>query len=121
MPTVLKPTTPKAGRPSAHSPRQPAVAAATKLPAMVNVHEAKTQLSRLLARVEAGEEITIARAGQPFARLVPLASAAPANSYLALGIADALAAYGRDHGQPEADFPEVWLHRSPPKPNPLEE
>ena len=40
---------------------------------MVNVHEAKTQLSRLLQRVEAGEEITIGRAGRPVARLVPIA------------------------------------------------
>lgn len=38
----------------------------------VNVHQAKTQLSRLLQRVEAGEEIVIARAGKPVARLVPL-------------------------------------------------
>jgi prevent-host-death family protein len=37
----------------------------------VNVHEAKTHLSRLLARVEGGEEIVIARAGRPVARLVP--------------------------------------------------
>ncbi len=37
---------------------------------VVNVHEAKTQLSRLLARVEAGEEVVIARRGQPVARLV---------------------------------------------------
>ena len=36
----------------------------------VNVHEAKTQLSRLLTRVEAGEEVVIARHGQPVARLV---------------------------------------------------
>lgn len=35
----------------------------------VNVHEAKTHLSRLLAEVEAGEEIVIARAGKPVARL----------------------------------------------------
>ena len=35
----------------------------------VNVHEAKTNLSRLLARVEAGEEIIIARNGKPVARL----------------------------------------------------
>ena len=48
-----------------------------KPPALFNVHEAKTQLSRLLARVEAGEEITIARAGQPFARLVPLVPRRP--------------------------------------------
>jgi prevent-host-death family protein len=37
----------------------------------VNVHEAKTHLSRLLRRVEAGEEILISRAGRPVARLVP--------------------------------------------------
>ena len=39
---------------------------------MVNVHEAKTQLSRLLERVRAGEEIVIAKAGRPCARLMPL-------------------------------------------------
>ncbi|MEO0325457.1 MAG: type II toxin-antitoxin system prevent-host-death family antitoxin [Myxococcota bacterium] len=38
---------------------------------VVNVHEAKTQLSKLLERVEAGEEIVIGRAGNPVARLVP--------------------------------------------------
>jgi prevent-host-death family protein len=38
----------------------------------VNVHEAKTHLSRLLERVEAGEEVVIARAGKPVARLVPV-------------------------------------------------
>lgn len=36
----------------------------------VNVHEAKTQLSRLLAQAEAGEEVVIARRGEPVARLV---------------------------------------------------
>ena len=38
----------------------------------VNVHEAKTHLSRLLARVEAGEEVVIARNGAPVARLVQI-------------------------------------------------
>ena len=37
---------------------------------VVNVHQAKTQLSRLLAQVEAGEEVVIARRGEPVARLV---------------------------------------------------
>ena len=37
---------------------------------IVNVHQAKTQLSRLLARVEAGEDVVIARRGEPVARLV---------------------------------------------------
>ena len=40
----------------------------------VNVHEAKTQLSRLLDRAAAGEEIVVARAGRPVARLVALAT-----------------------------------------------
>lgn len=43
----------------------------------VNVHDAKTHLSRLLERAEAGEEIVIARAGKPVARLVPYGSERP--------------------------------------------
>lgn len=39
---------------------------------IVNVHEAKTQLSRLLERAHAGEEIVLSKAGKPYARLVPL-------------------------------------------------
>jgi prevent-host-death family protein len=38
---------------------------------MVNMHEAKTHLSRLVARAEAGEQIIIARDGRPVARLIP--------------------------------------------------
>ena len=38
---------------------------------IVNVYDAKTRLSQLIARVEDGEEITIARHGRPVARLVP--------------------------------------------------
>jgi prevent-host-death family protein len=41
----------------------------------VNIHEAKTHLSRLIERVEAGEEIIIAKAGRPAARLVPIEGA----------------------------------------------
>jgi prevent-host-death family protein len=39
----------------------------------VNIHQAKTHLSQLLARVERGEEITIANRGVPVAKLVPIA------------------------------------------------
>jgi prevent-host-death family protein len=39
--------------------------------AQVNIHEAKTHLSRLVERAAAGEEIVIAKAGKPAARLVP--------------------------------------------------
>jgi prevent-host-death family protein len=40
---------------------------------IVNVHEAKTQFSRLLDQAHAGEEIILAKAGKPYARLMPLA------------------------------------------------
>ena len=41
-----------------------------------NIHEAKTQLSRIIDRVEHGEEIVINRAGHPVAKVVPFPSAA---------------------------------------------
>jgi len=44
----------------------------------VNIHEAKTHLSRLLERVSKGETIVIAKAGKPIARLQPLESRADA-------------------------------------------
>lgn len=40
---------------------------------IVNVHEAKTHLSRLLDRVARGDEVIIAKAGKPIARLIPFA------------------------------------------------
>lgn len=43
----------------------------------VNIYQAKTQLSRLVERAAAGEEIIIARAGKPRARLVALPSKRP--------------------------------------------
>jgi prevent-host-death family protein len=48
----------------------------------VNIHEAKTHLSRLVERVQAGEEIIIAKAGRPAARLVPME---PAGSPVKIG------------------------------------
>ncbi|MDF2374974.1 MAG: type II toxin-antitoxin system prevent-host-death family antitoxin [Verrucomicrobiales bacterium] len=43
----------------------------------VNIHEAKTHLSALLAEVTTGEEITIAKNGNPIARLVPISPGPP--------------------------------------------
>jgi prevent-host-death family protein len=43
----------------------------------VNLYDAKTQLSKLVERAAAGEEIIIAKAGQPRAQLVPLAERKP--------------------------------------------
>lgn len=44
----------------------------------VNVHEAKTHFSRLLERAHQGEEIIVAKAGKPYARLMPLGETPPA-------------------------------------------
>lgn len=52
----------------------------------VNVHDAKTRLSSLLAQVERGQEIVIARNGRPIARLVPYEAPRQAR------------VLGRDHG-----------------------
>jgi len=49
----------------------------------VNIHEAKTHLSRLLEQVAGGEEVVIAKAGKAIARLVPL-EAAPKKRQLGL-------------------------------------
>lgn len=38
---------------------------------LVNIHEAKTQLSKLLEQVQAGEDVVIAKAGAPIVRLIP--------------------------------------------------
>lgn len=46
----------------------------------VNIHQAKTNLSRLVERVAKGGSIVIARAGKPVAKLVPLGAAAPAEA-----------------------------------------
>ena len=52
--------------------------------AIVTIHSAKTHLSRLLARVEAGEEIALARGKQPIAKLVPFVPATSKRKFGAL-------------------------------------
>jgi prevent-host-death family protein len=49
----------------------------------VNIHEAKTHFSRLIQRVEAGEEVTISRAGKPVAKLI---AAGPQHGTRPLGL-----------------------------------
>ena len=50
----------------------------------VTIHAAKTQLSKLIARVEAGEEVIIARRDKPVARLVPVEQALPKRRFGAM-------------------------------------
>jgi prevent-host-death family protein len=66
----------------------------------VNVHEAKTQLSRLLKRVSAGEEITISRAGVPVAKLIAVA---PANVARPLGAMEGQIYIAEDFDAPLPD------------------
>jgi prevent-host-death family protein len=47
--------------------------------AQFNIHDAKTNLSRIIERVEHGEEIIISRAGRPVAKVVPLADSVQRN------------------------------------------
>ena len=63
------------------------------MPATINIHEAKTQLSALVARAEAGEEIVIARANKPVVRLVRVE---PAPVPRRLGEAKGLVTIGPD-------------------------
>lgn len=74
----------------------------------VNVHEAKTHLSRLLARVEAGESIVIARAGRPIAVLAPVdqrVARKPGN--------DRIEFHG-DFDAPVPEFDPGYQHKSDP-------
>jgi prevent-host-death family protein len=66
---------------------------------IVNVHEAKTHLSRLLERVASGEEVTIAKAGKPVAKLVP----AQAVEHRRLGVDEGRMVVPDDFNQPLPD------------------
>ena len=72
---------------------------------VVNIHEAKTHLSRLLADVAAGEEIVIARAGKPIARIVPMVVQRPQRL---LGIDKGRVVIGDDF---DAPLPDEMLAR----------
>ena len=55
---------------------------------LVNVNEAKTHLSHLLDRVRQGEEFVLAKAGKPYARLVPLEERKPRQPGIVKGSVD---------------------------------
>jgi len=79
--------------------------------ATVNVHEAKTHLSRLLARVESGEEIIIARSGRPIARLERLTGARPRRTP---GRDRGRIVIGQDFDEPLAEFEPDSSHPENP-------
>ena len=69
----------------------------------INIHDAKAQLSSLIARAEAGEEIIIARANKPVVRLVPVA---PPSDKRQLGEAKGLVQIKADFDQLPEDLME---------------
>lgn len=69
---------------------------------IINVHDAKTRLSQLLAAVESGEEVVIARNGSPVASLVPYVAPKPKR---VLGCAEGSVLYmASDFDEPLTDF-----------------
>lgn len=71
----------------------------------VNIHEAKTHLSRLLDAVQAGETVTIAKAGHPIAQITPIPSAKPYFGCLK----DKLAGYATlDFDEPDPEILAMW-------------
>ncbi|CAM3251536.1 type II toxin-antitoxin system Phd/YefM family antitoxin [Tsukamurella hominis] len=72
-----------------------------------NVHEAKTHFSKLLDRVENGEEITIKRAGHPIAKVVPLDLTARRSSFGMF--ADSIVLHeGWDSPETNAELAREW-------------
>jgi prevent-host-death family protein len=67
---------------------------------IVTIHDAKTNLSRLLARVEAGEEIVIARGKIPIARLTPIRGEPAQRRF---GAMKGIVSIGRDFFEPMTD------------------
>jgi prevent-host-death family protein len=75
----------------------------------VNIHEAKTHLSRLLQRVAAGEEITIARAGKPVAKLI---AAGPSGKKRPLGMDAGKIWIAEDFNAPDPEI-EALFYEAP--------
>jgi prevent-host-death family protein len=69
----------------------------------VNIHEAKTHLSRLIKQVLAGKEVVIARSNKPLVKLVPIEEALPPRR---LGTAAGHVEMAEDFDAPLADFGE---------------
>ena len=69
----------------------------------INIHEAKTHLSRLVEEVSVGEELTIAKAGKPMARLVPIK---PAKLLRKPGFLKGKIKIAKDF---DAPLPQEWL------------
>ena len=81
----------------------------------VNIHEAKTHLSRLLQKVSEGEEVIIARAGVPVARLVP---AEPTPGTRSLGFDHGRIWMSEDFDAPMPEFEKLFYDSPVTSPDP---
>lgn len=84
----------------------------------VNVHAAKTGLSSLLEAVERGEEVVIARAGKPVARLVPIE---PAKARRKAGLLRGKAWAAPDAWAPDPELERLFYEGDPRFPSVLDE
>lgn len=80
---------------------------------VVNTHDAKTHLSELLRRAEAGEEIVIARGGKPVARLVRLTPAKGSAPRRKLGTMRGAVVFNPGWDEPMADHEVAEWHGGP--------
>jgi prevent-host-death family protein len=84
----------------------------------VNVHEAKTHLSKLLERVVLGEEVIIAKAGTPIAKLVPVKSA---KREFKFGSAKGDFVVPDDFNESDAEIEKLFYEGDPSHKDPLDE
>jgi len=73
----------------------------------VNMHEAKTRLSQLVAKVEAGEEVVIARNGSPVAKIVPIQ---PLREPIEFGDLKGKMWISPDFDEPDPDLEDLWYN-----------
>jgi prevent-host-death family protein len=75
----------------------------------VNIHEAKTSLSKLIEAVKRGEDVVIARAGKPEVRLVIAETAAPKPKRREFGAWKGMVWYAPDYDQADAEIEKDFL------------
>jgi prevent-host-death family protein len=86
----------------------------------VNVHEAKTQLSKLILAAEAGEEVVIARKGVPAVRLVPVRPQSPVPLRRGGWLQGEVVIHDPDWWKPDDDLTSLFEDGDPNFPDPLQ-
>jgi len=76
----------------------------------LNIHEAKTQFSKLIERAQAGEEIVVAKAGKPVVRIVAIEVAKPSSGPRGFGFAKGLIQLREDFDEPDPELEELFYN-----------